>query len=228
MRSAGSYHPIDCYRLAYSDWAARPLGIADVLNGVVVLELVGDVKMPHHSGLVASRFAADTRKMPVDPGKLMRELLTRSAPPFIPVAVTELRKARLYGQYRELVIWAGTIVTNVIEEILLSGLRRESPEYRRLKNSGKDVSGATRRGEFFKKATGETLREWLKGREAIGHSSQGLADQVEALLDLRNQLLHRKAAVMPEDSERAFDACMGFLAAVENVPFWKEEYPYEF
>jgi len=224
-------HLIDCYRLAYRDWEARPVGIADVLDGVIVLELVDGARQAQHSALPAMRYssvanAAHSNVAAADVA--MHELLRRPAPPFIPIAVAELRKAHLYGQYREVVVWAATIVANVIEDILLKGLQKDSPEYRRLQNSSKAVSGATRRGEYFVKATGQTLREWLQGRVTTAAGGTGLADEIEELLGMRNLLLHRRRAVTFVDGERAFGACMAFLAVVENVPYWREGYPYEF
>ena len=223
---------IERYRLAFGDWAERTIGLGDVLDAAVTIELMDGPRQAYTSGLAATRWIAD--QPPGIPGwapaakQAFEELLGLGALPFLPVAVAELKKANLYGQYRESVIWAGTIIANVIEDILLSRLPSDSPELRRLKNSGKKVDGATRRGAFFQKATGTTMAEWLHAREARGESPEGLAEEVERLLDQRNLLIHRKAAVTYQDGQRAFETCMAFLAAVDNIPWLGVKHPYEF
>jgi len=143
--------------------------------------------------------------------------------------VAELRKAHLYGQYRECVVWAGTIIANVIEDILWEKLPKTSTEYKRLKNNGAEIRGATKRGAFFKKATGRTLTEWLEGYEKQSMGWKGLAKNVETILNDRNLLLHRKKAIGPKEGQLAFETCMNFLYALQyGVSFNPEETDYRF
>jgi len=222
-------HLIDCYRVAYGDWAERPIGIADVLDGAVIVELTDGVRQTMFSGLPASRYTDNaTAQVPPDAATRMAHLLSHPAVPFLPVALSELRKSYLYGQYREAVIWAEAIISNLIEEILLAHLPRDSAEYKRLKNNPKKVDSETRRGKYFKRATGKTLREWLEERARQHLSPRELANNIEWLLQVRNQLLHRKRAIKFSEGELATETCIGLVAAIENNPFWGIRYPFEF
>jgi hypothetical protein len=226
-------HLIEAYRIAYDDPGERPIGIADVLSGAMVIELNDGLRQVQHSGIsIASDILQADRRDQADNDKYaasMAEFLALRSPPFLPVAVSELKKAHLYGQYRECVVWAGTIITNVIEDILLERLPESSPEYKKLKNDSSGVRGAAKRGHYFKSATGRTLREWLEEYEKQSVVWKGLASNVETILNDRNLLLHRKKAIGAKEARVAYEACMNFLYAVQwGIPFNPEDSSYRF
>ncbi len=223
-------HVIDCYRIAYDDPVERPIGPADLLAGAVVIELHDGLRQAQHSGISFAGESAyrtrartlaggETPKSNIARDERLRGLLKRSGVPFSAIALLELRKARLHGQYRECVVWAATIIANVIDDILLKRLPKDSPEYRQLKNKPAKVRGATRRGTYFKKATGRTLAEWLEEFERQAAYGKGLAKSVEKILHERNLLLHRRKVVGPQEAQLAFETCMKFLSALRyGVP----------
>ena len=118
-------------------------------------------------------------------------------------------------------------MNNIIEDIILEKLPKESTEYKRLKNASSDVKGKDKRKHYFKKATGKTLAEYLREivgekREASGASRiwVDLPEHVERVLNERNLLIHRKRRTMPQIGESAFLTCMNFIYALEyRFPF---------
>jgi len=216
---------IDSYRVAFHDPSERPVGLADVLAGAMVVELTDGERCSFYSGISLRHLPPDERGRTPEAvdgtamNERFRQLALKEAVPFFDVSVMDMRKAHLYGQYRDCVVWAGTIIGNVIEDILLQRLDKNSPEYKKLKTRGRDVSGETRRGDYFKKATGKTLREWL---EEIGqkYGTPDLAQRVEDVLNNRNLLLHRRKAIRPEEADVAYKTCMEFLTGLfSGVPF---------
>lgn len=233
-------HLIECYRVTYDDPAERPIGPVDVLAGAIVIELKDGVRQAQHSGISLASdikgrkwFARRIREEDNQEKALLREgsfrhLLQQPHVPFAAAAVSELRKAHLYGQYRECVVWAGTIIANVIEDILLARLPKTSPEYKRLRTNSAEVRGATKRGAYFKKATGRTLGEWLEDYEKRSMFWRGLAKNVESILNERNLMLHRKKGIGPREAQLSFETCMNFLFALQyGIPFNPEDVGYE-
>lgn len=221
-------HVIEAYRLAFDDPAARPIGIADAISAAMVVVLTDGYSSVFHTGNpyeskmqlrnLQQWEVADTanRRM------LMSAILIKKSPPFLPLAVSSLKTAHLYGQYRECIVWAGTIMSNIIEGILLDKLPKTSPEYKQLKNEGSKVAGQVKRNAYFKIATGQTLKEHLDNTVA---SHQGfnesmywnnLSEYVEKVLNQRNLLLHRKKAITSKDADDGYYTCMNFIYAIER------------
>ena len=224
-------HLIEAYRIAYDDPSERPIGVADVLSAAMVIELSDGLRQAQHSGIsIGPEVRGEQyRQQKKNAEQAMATLLSKRSPPFSAVAVAELKKAHLYGQYRECVVWAGTIIANVIEDILLQRLPKNSPEYRRLRTKGSEVRGTTKRGSYFKLATGRTLREWLERYEKESKFWEGLASNVETILSERNLLLHRKKAIGAKEAPAAFETCMNFLYALQGgIPFNPEDSTYRF
>ncbi len=219
---------IECYRVAYSDPEEAPVGVADSLAGAVTVCLRSGAACHYHSGISVRDGGLELKaKGNSDNARMAMEgLLARGGAPFIPIAISELRKARIHGQFRECLVWAATIISTVIETVLREKLPTESPEYKRLVNEPSKVRGETRRNAYFKKATGYTLAEFLEGRtgripykDPIGTWGH-LAKYVEKLLDDRNLMLHRRKAIGPMEGEVAFATCMNFLHAIqEGIPY---------
>jgi len=221
-------HLIEAYRIAYDDPSERQIGIADVLAAAMVIELSDGLRQAQHSGISigADVRRAEYRDRPKTdaPAVSMARLLSLPSLPFSAIAVAELRKTHLYGQYRECVVWAGTIIANVIEDILLQQLPKGSVEYKRLRTKSSEIRGATKRGSYFQLATGRALRAWLEDYERQSNLWKGLASSVEAILDQRNLLLHRKKAIGVKEGQAAFETCMNFLYAIQyGVPFNPED-----
>ena len=214
---------IDCYRVAFDDPWERPIGLADVLSGATIIELQDGERQTFQSGISLRHMMRTDPRDGEDREAMerkMRELAARGVPPFDSTALIELRSALLCGQYRQCVVWAGMIMANVIEDILLLRLPKDSEEYRRLKNQSSDVSGRTKRGSYFKKATGRTLEEWLVGIERSHPIARGFAQNVADVLNNRNLLLHRRKAIRAEEAELAVNTCFEFLTALfRGVPF---------
>jgi hypothetical protein len=124
-------------------------------------------------------------------------------------------------------VWAGVIISNVIDNILLSNLPRDSSEYRKLKTNGSDVTGKQRRNVYFRKATGYSLSEYLENirsqflnATSVDQYWNNLSANVEKALNNRNLLLHRKKAISSREADEAFYTCMNFVFAIElKVPY---------
>lgn len=204
-------HFIECYRVAYDDPEERPLGFADVRAGAIVTVLRDGHRQVSHSGIslrqLGRTFDGPQTENADQRDATLRDLLSKKAPPFAVVALAELKKAHIYGQYRECLVWAGVIISYMIDDILLTYLPKDSAEYRMLKTRSAEVRGKTKRESYFKKATGEMLREALK--RLTGDDQLG--DDVEKVLDNRNLLLHRRAAIGPAEGDLAFRTCMKFV-----------------
>jgi hypothetical protein len=226
---------VESYRVAFNDPDERPIGPVDLLGGVVVVTITGGHQRSYHSGI---QWRNEHRKFPLRDRSysdiwesaeksFINFLKDDRYPPFYPVAIAELQKAYLTGQHRECLVWAGTIINNVIEDILLKKLPKESEEYKKLKNSSADVKGKHKRKSYFKMATGKTLAEYLRGivgekREANGSYKfwLELPENVEKILNDRNLLIHRKYHATPQIAESAFLTCMNFIYALEyGIPF---------
>ena len=231
-------HLIESYRLAYDDAEARPLGIADPISAAMVVVLRDGYRTNYHTGNPYEfhlQLQQGQAERPTDQlENRMQALLLKQSPPFLPSAISALKTAHLYGQYRECVVWAGTIISNVVEDILLRQLPRNSKEYNRLKNEGDKVAGRTKRGSYFKLATGETLEELLDSITSayqVGRQSDywnKLSDHVENVLNHRNLLLHRKKAVTSKSADDAFFTCMNFIYAIEGRVAYTGTYSRDF
>jgi hypothetical protein len=221
-------HIIEGYRLAFDDPAARPIGIADAVSAAMVVVLIdGNSQVFHTGNPYEMGMQLRCMQQPEVPDNAYRHMalsaiLLKKSPPFLPLAVSALKTAHLYGQYRECVVWAGTIISNMIEGILLDKLPKQSAEYNRLKFQSDKVRGRTKRDSYFKVATGETLKEYLD-KCVIGHQGykesvywNNLSEYVEKVLNQRNRLLHRKAAIRSNDADDAFYTCMNFVYAMER------------
>ena len=115
-------HLIEAYRIAYDDPGERPIGVADVLSAAMVIELTDGLRQTQYSGISIGQDVRDLQYRRHgkndDSAASMEALLSKPSPPFSAVAISELKKAQLYGQYRECVVWAGTIIANVIEDVV--------------------------------------------------------------------------------------------------------------
>jgi len=225
-------HLIECYRIAYNDPHARSIGLADALNfeiHVIFRDGHGcryQGGNPLHSNFLFRQVKGEGSQDLTKAEASMQRLLAVKNPPFLDAAIATLKSAHLYGQYRECVVWAGTIISNVIEDILLKKLPQNTSEYKRLKNNPDTVRGATKRSSYFKLATGQTLEELLKvivkTYPGIEQSDYwvNLSTHVENLLQNRNLLLHKKKAISPKDANDAFFTCMNFIYVTHaKVPY---------
>ena len=224
---------IECYRISFDDPEARPIGIADLLTSALVVTFLDGEKCVYSTGSpfyidsfarVRNRHANKNYSTMADE---MQTLLLKPSPPFLFLAMFSLKTAHLYGQYRECVVWAGVIISNVIDNILLSNLPRDSSEYRKLKTNGSDVTGKQRRNVYFRKATGYSLSEYLENirsqflnATSVDQYWNNLSANVEKALNNRNLLLHRKKAISSREADEAFYTCMNFVFAIElKVPY---------
>jgi len=218
--------------IAYGDPHARSIGLADALHfeiHVILRDGHGcryQGGNPLHSAIRLRQAKGEGIPDLAKADASMQSLLEVNSPPFLDAAIATLKNAHLYGQYRECVVWAGTIISNVIEDILLNKLPKKSQEYRKLKNNPDTVRGATKRKAYFKAATGQTLEGFLNGiiktYPGIKESDYwvNLSTHVQTLLQNRNLLLHKKKAIKPKDADDAFFTCMNFIYAIHaKVPY---------
>lgn len=223
---------VDTYRLAFEDPEARPIGMADILSSAMTIVLSDGDRQSYAMGspyrnevMFASRREQSQTSMD-DRVATMKNLLDSYPIPFIPSAIGNLKIANFYGQYRECIIWAATIISTEIENMLFASLPKDSEEYRNLKNKGKEVSGKSKRGAYFRRAFGKTLREYIGeivSNYATGNQNEywtNLPQKVEDAIGNRNLLLHRKKAITPQESDDAFYTCMNFIFAIKaGVPY---------
>jgi hypothetical protein len=226
---------VESYCVAFNDPDERPIGPVDLLRGIVIITITGGHQCTYHSGIQSRN---EHRKYPLHnppypdiwenaEKSFMTFLKEDRSPPFYPVAIAELQKAFLTGQHRECLVWAATIINNIIEDILLEKLPKESTEYKKLTNSSSDVKGKEKRKKYFRMATGKTLAEYLGGVVGKKRGASGpyriwveLPEHVEKILNERNLLIHRKRRTMPQIGESAFLTCMNFIYALEyRIPF---------
>lgn len=219
---------IESYRIAYLDPFERHIGPADVLHAALVITLHDGIRCSFSSGLNLFAMGYVDRNTPPDASDRFQILLNDNKPDFFSVAIFEVKKAYLYGQNRETIIWAATVVNELIREVLLSKLPQDSVEYRKIKNSDKKVSGSDKRTIYFKKATGSTLKEHLEKlinrfnptnnflvmRDENDRIWAELPERIEELLELRNQLLHRRRTSFKMDASTAYRICMNFINAI--------------
>ncbi|TKS61459.1 MAG: hypothetical protein EWM72_00597 [Nitrospira sp.] len=223
---------IECYRVAYDDPRARPIGFADALNCDILVVLRDghtcryQTGNPLESGTRLSQAKGERKDELTKSEHTMQTLLAAGPLPFIQAAVAALKSAHLYGQSSECVVWAGTIINNVIEDFLLDKLDKNSSQYQKLKKENAKVSGVVRRGEYFELATGLTLEKYLERiiKAYSGHKEsdywERLPKYVEDVIDSRNSLIHRQTPVSPKEGEDAFYTCMNFLYAIyAQVPY---------
>ena len=221
---------IESYRIIYDDPEARLIGIADAISGAMTIELSDGKSQNYLTGNPYSmkNETISLREKPSDTDKIkkMHELLKYNAPPFLQATVISLKSSHIYSNYRECVVWAGAIITNLIEDILLQNLTPESSEYKKIKFNSAKIKGKTKRGELFKVATGKTLNDFLT--DVINNNKwhkdneywTNLPSNIEDVLNERNLLLHRKKAITSNDSDKAFFTCMNFIYAVQyGVPY---------
>lgn len=223
---------IEAYRIAFNDPEARAVGMGDILSSMMLITLQdGDQQAysmgsPYRSEMEFDLKRHGANKTEGECIQKMQYLLSSDAVPFAPAAIALLKMAHFYGQYRESVVWAATIISTQIEKMLMLSLPKNSDEYRKLKNNGKSVSGKDKRVSYFKLGYGITLKEYL---ERIVSNYQGgeqskywndLPKLVEKVLGDRNLLLHRKKAISPQEADDAFYTCMNFMYAIEShVPY---------
>lgn len=218
---------IESYRIAYDDLAARPIGIADAISSAIKIVLSDGVSQYFHTG---NPFEMQRRVEELHPTKALQEIknsaqekmqivLLNKAPSFLASSISTLKSAHLYGQYKECVVWAGAIISNIVEETLLLRLPQDSSEYKKIRSKPADVSGKEKRGNYFKLATGHTLNEYLDlittgYPHEKGSYWRNLSKHVNCVLGQRNLLLHRKKAINSADADQAFYTTMNFVYAI--------------
>jgi len=224
---------IDAYRIAYADSAVMPIGFANILNSALIITLHDGAKThymtgsPYQDAVLRSKLHPQELTPQESRKQEMHELLKRKTVPFLLAAISSLKSAHLYGQYRECVIWAATIISNVLEDFLLNALLDDSAEKKALKNKGSEIRGKERRTKFFSAATGKTLAEYLQsiinnyeGSHVQDHYWKDLPRHVENVLQTRNLMLHRKKGIAPIEADDAFYTCMNFVFAMGGgVPY---------
>lgn len=223
---------IECYRVGYDDPRARTIGFADALSCNILVTLRDghtchyQTENPSERETQLSPMNGERQDELSQAERTMQTLLTRSSLPFLEAAIASLKCAHLYGQYRECVVWAGTIISNIVEDILLNNLPTTSAEYRSLKNNPDKVRGATKRSSYFKMATGQTLKDYLDritNAYSEGNQSEywvNLSTHVDRVLVGRNLLLHKRKSIKQRDADDAFYTCMNFLHAIyRKVPY---------
>ncbi|TAL96061.1 MAG: hypothetical protein EPN73_11035 [Paraburkholderia sp.] len=223
---------IESYRIAFDDPEARAIGMGDVFSNFMIITLHDGDRLSYSMGspyrtkaeidlLRNDSLGDETRRI-----QNMQNLLDSYPIPFIPSAIGLLKMAHFYGQYRECVVWSATIMSTEIERMLMSALDKDSEEYRKLKNKGRDVSGKEKRNAYFRAAYKVTLKEYIQEKISSYHGGKqnrywnDLPRLVEKVLGDRNLLLHRKKAISHEEADDAFYTCMNFIYAMEGqVPY---------
>jgi len=222
-------HIIECYRIAYNDPEEKPVGITDILSSATIFTLYDGHKCPSLSSPQLGKLTS--APLNGDEESIMQSLIEKGKAPFMDIAIAELKKAHFYGQHKECLVWAGVIISNIIEQILLENLPNDSQEYKRVKNNSADVRGKTKRNSYFKKAIGYTLAELLTQittklpyRKEY-ETWRNLAKYVEIVLNDRNLLLHRRKAVGMSEGDMAYETCMNFIYALRyGVPYLDNTY----